>query len=114
MLARGGRWDQPNCRSLPHGLLLLSTVTVWSAPRPVLLSLYYSNNSSSYRPNGSVFEIMYGSGPVSGFLSNDLLDIGGLVVKQQFAEIDVVSGLGMAFLIGKFDGILGMGFNSIR
>jgi len=76
-------------------------------------SKYYSSNSSTYEKNGTIFEIMYGSGPVSGFMSKDNLDIGGLVVSQEFAEIDVVAGLGMAFLIGKFDGILGMGFNSI-
>ena len=72
-------------------------------------------NSTTYHKNGSVFEIMYGSGPVSGFLSYDDVNFGGLVAKQQeFAEVNVVSGLGLAFLVGKFDGILGMAFDSIR
>jgi len=37
-----------------------------------------------------------------------------LVVKQQrFAEIQDAGGLGMAYVLGKFDGILGLGFTSI-
>jgi len=75
--------------------------------------LYDSSKSSSYAKNGTKFEIMYGSGPVSGFLSNDIVNMGGLNVQQTFAEIDVVSGLGLAYAFGKFDGILGMAFPSI-
>lgn len=76
--------------------------------------LYRSADSSSYIANGTVFHIEYGSGPVSGFLSTDTLNMGGLLIHNQtFAEINVVSGLGLAFLIGKFDGILGMGWDSI-
>jgi hypothetical protein len=94
-----------------HSLLLSFFTRSFSSP---LCSKYYSSNSSTYEKNGTIFEIMYGSGPVSGFMSKDNLNMGGLVVKaQEFAEVDVVAGLGMAFLVGKFDGILGMGFNSI-
>jgi hypothetical protein len=76
--------------------------------------LYDSTKSTTYVKNGTKFEIMYGSGPVSGFLSDDSVNFGGLVVKsQRFAEINVVSGLGLAFLIGHFDGILGMAFETI-
>jgi hypothetical protein len=40
--------------------------------------------------------------------------VGGLTVsQQQFAEINVVSGLGLAYSVGKFDGILGLAFKSI-
>lgn len=56
---------------------------------------------------------MYGSGPVEGFFSSDSLDMGGIKIQQTFAEITDASGLGMAYAIGKFDGILGMGFDSI-
>ena len=54
---------------------------------------------------------MYGSGPVSGFQSIDTLDMGGLIVQnQEFAEVTDAGGLGAAYKLGKFDGILGMAF----
>jgi len=75
---------------------------------------YDHSNSSTYIPNGAPFDILYGSGPVSGYEDYDALTIGGLVVgKQQFAEVTDASGLGSAFLAGKFDGIVGMAFPSI-
>lgn len=61
-----------------------------------------------------MFKILYGSGPVSGFLSGDDVNVAGLKVNQQtFAEITDVSGLGPAYSIGKFDGICGMAFPTI-
>jgi hypothetical protein len=75
---------------------------------------YKSSQSSTYHANGTKFHIQYGSGPVDGFLSQDSVGWGGMTVRSQlFAEITDVSGLGMAFLIGQFAGILGMGFQSI-
>jgi len=72
---------------------------------------YDSSHSSTYTANGTEFYIMYGSGPVSGIWSNDNVNAGGLVVeKQAFAEVTDASGLGAAFLAGKFDGILGLAF----
>lgn len=53
---------------------------------------YDSSSSSTYKANGTDFKIMYGSGPVSGFTSQDLVTIGNLnVSKQLFAEITDVS-----------------------
>lgn len=74
---------------------------------------YDSNMSSSYVANGTIFKIMYGSGPVSGFLSGDVVHMGGMDVKSQFAQITDASGLGLAYSIGKFDGILGMAWGKI-
>jgi hypothetical protein len=75
---------------------------------------YYHDKSSTYQPNGTAFILRYGSGPVSGYLSRDTATWGGLpITNQLFGEIYDVSGLGPAFAIGKFDGILGMGFESI-
>lgn len=72
---------------------------------------YDSAKSSTYTANGTSFDIMYGSGPVSGFQSVDNLDMGGLIVKnQEFAEVTNAEGLGAAYKLGKFDGILGMAF----
>jgi saccharopepsin len=51
---------------------------------------------------------------VSGYLSNDVVVVGGLRVSSTlFAEITDVSGLGPAYSIGQFDGILGMAFQAI-
>ncbi len=75
---------------------------------------YNHSASSTYIADGTEFKIMYGSGPVSGFFSKDAVNMGGLVVKSQpFAEITDASGLGLAYSIGKFDGILGMGFRAL-
>jgi hypothetical protein len=72
---------------------------------------YDSSKSATYQANGTEFNIMYGSGPVSGFQSIDGLAWGGLNVKsQEFAEVVDASGLGLAYKMGKFDGILGLAF----
>merc|ERR1712039_913814 len=60
--------------------------------------------------NGTVFKIQYGSGPVSGVYSADDVAIGSLKLQDfTFAEVDDTSGL----RFGKFDGILGLGWDSI-
>lgn len=75
---------------------------------------YDHGKSSTYHKNGTIFKILYGSGPVSGYLSNDDIEVGDVkVTQQQFAEITEVSGLGAAFAIGHFDGILGLAFQTI-
>jgi hypothetical protein len=75
---------------------------------------YDSSKSSTYVKNGTIFDIEYGSGPVSGFVSQDYVTVGDVTVKDQlFAEITDVSGLGLAFTIGKFAGILGLAWPSI-
>jgi len=73
-----------------------------------------SSKSSTYVANGTKFYIEYGSGPVAGFLSQDKTIVGSLNVPTQvFAEITDVSGLGLAYAVGKFDGILGLAWPSI-
>lgn len=73
---------------------------------------YDSTASETYKANGSSFEIHYGSGSMKGFISNDDLTIGDLTVKgQDFAEATEEPGLAFAF--GRFDGILGLGFDTI-
>jgi cathepsin D len=73
---------------------------------------YYSARSSTYVANGEKFNITYGSGAMTGFLSQDTLQFGGLTVaKQVFTE---ATGLpGITFAVAKFDGILGLAFQSI-
>lgn len=59
---------------------------------------------------------MYGSGPVEGVFSKDTVTVGDIDVKGQlFAEVSKVSfgPLNIAFAMGKFDGLMGLGFKSI-
>jgi len=73
---------------------------------------YDHESSSSYKKNQSTFEIQYGSGSVSGYISTDQVGMGDLIIKNQlFAEVTSQSGLAFAF--GRFDGILGLGYDSI-
>jgi len=73
---------------------------------------YDHESSTSWKKNGSTFEITYGSGSVSGFVSRDTVTIGDLKIKDQnFAE--VTSEPGLAFAFGRFDGILGLGYDRI-
>lgn len=76
---------------------------------------YDHDKSSTYIADGADFEIMYGSGSVSGFFSKEDVTLADdlIVSKQRFAEIQDAGGLGMAYTLGKFDGILGLGFTSI-
>jgi hypothetical protein len=57
---------------------------------------------------------MYGSGPVSGVVAQDSVTVGEFSIKDQdFAMIDNAKGLGLAYSVGKFDGILGLAYQSI-
>jgi saccharopepsin len=73
---------------------------------------YDSSSSSTYQKNGSDFEIGYVSGSLKGYVSQDTLTIGDLtIVGQDFAEATEEPGLAFAF--GRFDGILGLGWDRI-
>merc|ERR1712107_682787 len=77
-------------------------------------NFYHESKSSTYVANGSTFKIEYGSGPVSGFYSKDTVNIGGVSFEDYtFAEVTDVSGLGISYSLGKFDGICGMAWGSI-
>merc|ERR1711907_694183 len=73
---------------------------------------YDSSKSSTYVKNGTKFSIRYGSGSLTGIVSQDTVTLGSATVKNQlFAE--ATSEPGLAFKIGKFDGIMGMAFQAI-
>ncbi|MGK3743648.1 MAG: hypothetical protein ACI90V_010507, partial [Bacillariaceae sp.] len=76
---------------------------------------YDDTKSSTYEEDGEDFEIMYGSGSVKGFFSKDAITLADDIVidAQGFAEVTDAGGLGVAYSLGKFDGILGLGFSSI-
>lgn len=73
---------------------------------------YDHDESSTYKKNGTDFAIRYGSGSLEGFVSQDVLTFGDLVIPEQdFAE--ATSEPGLAFAFGKFDGILGLAYDTI-
>ncbi|XP_076883783.1 aspartic proteinase oryzasin-1-like [Bidens hawaiensis] len=81
------------------------------------IACYFHNRfkgtkSSTYSKIGDQLQINYGSGSISGFSSKDTVQVGDIsVVDQDFIEVTKEGSL--SFIIGKFDGILGLGFKEI-
>ncbi|KAJ6179811.1 hypothetical protein N7519_010272 [Penicillium mononematosum] len=73
---------------------------------------YNSSLSSTYERNDTHFAISYGSGRLQGYMSRETLAIGDIQIQGQlFAE--ATEEIGRAFMVGKFDGVLGLGFDSL-
>jgi hypothetical protein len=76
--------------------------------------MYDHSKSSTYVSNGTKFNIAYGSGPVAGFYSKDTVEISDISVPgYTFAEVNNVKGLGTMWMVGKLDGICGLGWDDI-
>ncbi len=70
--------------------------------------------SSTYASNGAEFKIEHGSGPLSGLYSQDPINIGNVPIDEYLlAEVTDVSGLDVGYILGKFDGILGLDWDSL-
>ncbi|KAJ7977804.1 Aspartic proteinase [Quillaja saponaria] len=75
-------------------------------------SKFKSRKSSTYTKNGKKCEINYGSGSISGFFGQDNVEVGDVIVKDQVL-IEATREGSLSFVLGKFDGILGLGFQEI-
>ncbi|KAK3025029.1 hypothetical protein RJ639_043307 [Escallonia herrerae] len=73
---------------------------------------YKASKSSTYSKDGKSCAIHYGTGSVSGFLSQDNVEVGDLVIKDQLF-IEATREGSLTFVIAKFDGIFGLGFQEI-
>merc|ERR1712000_731916 len=51
---------------------------------------YDSSSSSTYKKSGTSFEIRYGSGSLSGYVSEDTMSIGDLKIKSQVLPLPSV------------------------
>ncbi|KAM9334907.1 nothepsin [Symphorus nematophorus] len=68
--------------------------------------------STSFRHDGRMFGIHYGSGHLLGVMARETLKVGGLTtLNQEFGES--VYEPGATFVMAKFDGVLGMGYPSL-
>lgn len=74
-------------------------------------STYDAKKSSTYKANGEKFDISYGSGSISGFVSEDAAVLGDAKSSMKFGEIESVSGV--AFYASQMSGILGLAYGTI-
>lgn len=73
---------------------------------------YDHSQSSTYVKDGQPLKISYGSGAIEGYISQDTVQIGDIqITEQKFGE--TTSEPGLAFAFGKFDGIFGLGYDTI-
>ena len=71
---------------------------------------YNSDLSSTYIPNGTIFEMSYNSGTVYGFRSYDTVHVGDIpVMNQLLAQVTDPTAV-PGFDTMPFDGIMGLGF----
>ncbi|CAA0817935.1 Aspartic proteinase A1 [Striga hermonthica] len=75
-------------------------------------SRYKSGKSSTYTKIGKPCSISYGSGSISGYFSQDNVGVGDVVVNDQ-VFIEATREGSLTFVLAKFDGILGLGFQEI-
>ena len=85
--------------------ILVSRLTTSSWP-PQSHRRYDSSRSSTYVADGTPFSLVYSSGKLRGFLSQDTVNMGGLTVTNMtFGE--AMEQPGWAWVTAKYDGIIG-------
>ncbi|XP_040006304.1 nothepsin isoform X2 [Xiphias gladius] len=78
----------------------------------VLHNRFKAFESTSFRHDGRIFGIHYGSGHLLGVMARDTLKVADLTaLNQEFGES--VYEPGATFVMAKFDGVLGMGYPSL-
>ncbi|KAG6785233.1 hypothetical protein POTOM_010963 [Populus tomentosa] len=98
---------------LPSRLFrIIVFAVIWVQLACYFHSKYKSSASTTYVKNGTSAAIQYGTGAISGFFSQDSVEVGDLVVKNQ-GFIEATKEPGVTFVAAKFDGILGLGFQEI-
>lgn len=91
--------------------LWIYSASCWSVPCWTHAT-YDSSKSSTYVKDGSDFEIEYGSGGVSGSVSQDSVYFGGATSSEmKFGEVSSVSGA--TFYISQMCGIIGLAYDRI-
>lgn len=92
-----------------------SNLWVYSSKCWNLVCLYHTrydaSKSSTYKKNGEKFAITYGSGSISGTVSEDVSSLGGAHANIGFGEITSASGV--AFYASQMSGILGLAYDTI-
>ena len=75
---------------------------------------FKEDQSSTFREgDGTLVDIQYGSGPIEGVVGNDTVGVGDVSIPNvPFLRL-TKNNLGLAYLIGKFDGIAGLGLVNI-
>ncbi|XP_023159695.2 lysosomal aspartic protease-like [Drosophila hydei] len=73
---------------------------------------YNPTVSTTYKFNGEMITMKYGKGGVSGFLGIDVINVNGMSISNQTFAI-VTSELDNDYVDVSFDGILGMGYESL-
>jgi len=90
--------------------LWLYSSTCWSIPC-WYHDTYNAKKSSTYKKDGSAFDITYGSGGVKGTVSYDVAKIGDVESTMGLGEVTHVSGV--SFYASQMSGILGLAYDSI-
>jgi len=75
-------------------------------------STYNAEKSSTYVADGQAFDITYGSGSITGYVSRDTAQLGD-AISTNFGFGEVVGVTGAAFYASDMSGILGLGYGSI-
>lgn len=76
-------------------------------------STYNADKSSTYKKDGTDFNISYGSGSVGGYVSKDTVKLGDEVAATDFSFGEVTSVKGASFYASEMSGILGLAYQTI-